>query len=134
MWEELEINLMHAHPERYAHTLYSWRTQSETIFRQELHKYSGFELSTKKETVDLELHITAKNLAILQGKIACILNELVKKATLLHSKEEEGEEANHLLGIISDNLNELFTLFEQRKELRNQVENLKRMERDQIKK
>ena len=63
-------------------------------------------MSTKKETVDLELHITVKNLAILQGKIACILKELVKKAKLLHEKEEEGEEANHLLGMISDNLNE----------------------------
>jgi hypothetical protein len=85
-------------------------------------------MSTKKETVDLELHITAKNLAILQGKIACILKELVKKAKLLHEKEEEGEEANHLLGMISDNLNELFELFEHRKELRDQIENLKRIE------
>ncbi|UCD27156.1 MAG: hypothetical protein JSV75_03325 [Candidatus Bathyarchaeota archaeon] len=87
-------------------------------------------MSTKKETVDLELHITAKNLAILQGKITCVLNELIKKAKLLHLKEEEGEEANHLLGMISDNLNELFKLFEQRKDLRNQIENLKRIEKE----
>jgi hypothetical protein len=103
-------------------------TQPETVLKRESHNYSGFEMSTKKETVDLELHITAKNLAILQGKIACILKELVKKAKLLHEKEEEGEEANHLLGMISDNLNELFELFEHRKELRDQIENLKRIE------
>ena len=81
----------------------------------------------------MKLHMTVKTLAILQGKIICILNELVKKAKLLREKEEEGEEANHLLGMISDNLNELLDLFEQRKDLRNRIENLKRIEKDQIK-
>jgi hypothetical protein len=38
------------------------------------------------------------------------LKELVKKAKLLHEEEEEGEEANHLLGMISDNLGVLFEL------------------------
>jgi len=90
-------------------------------------------MSTKNDSVDLKLHMTVKTLAILQGKIICILNELVKKAKLLREKEEEGEEANHLLGMISDNLNELLDLFEQRKDLRNQIENLKRIEKDQIK-
>jgi len=90
-------------------------------------------MSTKNDSVDLKLHMTVKTLAILQGKIICILNELVKKAKLLREKEEEGEEANHLLGMISDNLNELLDLFEQRKDLRNQIENLKKIEKDQIK-
>jgi len=90
-------------------------------------------MSTKNDSVDLKLHMTVKTLAILQGKIICILNELVKKAKLLREKEEEGEEANHLLGMISDNLNELLELFEQRKDLRNRIENLKRIEKDQIK-
>jgi len=90
-------------------------------------------MSTKNDSVDLKLHMTVKTLAILQGKILCILNELVKKAKLLREKEEEGEEANHLLGMISDNLNELLELFEQRKDLRNRIENLKRIEKDQIK-
>jgi hypothetical protein len=90
-------------------------------------------MSTKNDSVDLKLHMTVKTLAILQGKIVCILNELVKKAKLLREKEEEGEEANHLLGLISDNLNELLELFEQRKDLRNRIENLKRIEKDQIK-
>jgi hypothetical protein len=35
--------------------------------------------------------------------------------------------------MISDNLNELLELFEQRKDLRNRIENLKRIEKDQIK-
>jgi len=87
----------------------------------------------KNNSVDLKLHMTVKTLAVLQGKIICILNELVKKAELLREKEEEGEEANHLLGMISDNLNELLELFEQRKDLRNQIENLKKIEKDQIK-
>jgi hypothetical protein len=90
-------------------------------------------MSTKNDSVDLKLHMTVKTLAILQGKIICILNELVKKAKLLREKEEEGEEANHLLGMISDNLTELLELFEQRKDLRNRIENLKRIEKDQIK-
>ena len=90
-------------------------------------------MSTKNDSVDLKLHMTVKSLAVLQGKIICILNELVKKAKLLREKEEEGEEADHLLGMISDNLNELLELFEQRKDLRNRIENLKRIEKDQIK-
>ena len=90
-------------------------------------------MSTKNDSVDLKLHMTVKSLAVLQGKIICILNELVKKANLLREKEEEGEEANHLLGMISDNLNELLELFEQRKDLRNRIENLKQVEKDKIK-
>jgi hypothetical protein len=90
-------------------------------------------MSTKNDSVDLRLHMTVKSLAVLQGKIICILNELVKKANLLREKEEAGEEADHLLGMISDNLNELLELFEQRKDLRNKIENLKRIEKDRIK-
>ncbi len=90
-------------------------------------------MSTKNDSIDLKLHMTVKNLAVLQGKIICILNELVKKAKLLCEKEEEGEGADHLLGMISNNLTELFELFEQRKDLRNRIENLKKIEKDQIK-
>jgi len=77
--------------------------------------------------------MTVKPSAVLQCKIICILNELVKKAELLREKEEEGEEADHLLGMISDNVTELLELFEQRKDLRNRIENLKKIEKDQIK-
>jgi len=90
-------------------------------------------MSTKNDSVDLKLHMTVKSLSVLQGKIICILNELVKKANLLREKEEEGEEADHLLGMISDNLNELLELFEQRKDLRNRIEKLEKIEKDQIK-
>ncbi len=90
-------------------------------------------MSKRNDSVDLKLHMTVKTLAVLQGKIICILNELIKKAELLREKEEEGEEADHLLGMISDNLNELLELFEQRKDLRNRIENLKNIEKGQIK-
>jgi len=87
-------------------------------------------MSMKKYAVDMQLHMTVKTLATLQGEINCKLDELIKKAKSLQEKEEEGEEANHLLGMISDNLNELEELFERRKNLRNQIENLKRTEID----
>ena len=90
-------------------------------------------MSTKNDSVDLKLHMTVKTLAVLQGKIICILNELIKKAELLREKEEEGENANHLLGMMSDNLNELLELFEQKKDLRNRIEKLEKIEKDQIK-
>lgn len=84
----------------------------------------------KKYAVDMQLHMTVKTLATLQGEINCKLDELIKKAKSLQEKEEEGEEANYFLGMISDNLNELEELFERRKNLRNQIENLKRTEID----
>jgi len=88
----------------------------------------------KKDAVDLQLHMAVKAIAILQGEINCKLDELIKKAKLLQEKEEEGEEANHLLlEMISDNLNELVDLFERRKNLRNQIENLEKILMDLIK-
>jgi hypothetical protein len=77
--------------------------------------------------------MAVKTLAILQGEINCNLKELIKKARLLQEKEEEGEEANHLLEMISDNLNELVDLFGQKKELQNQIENLEKNQMDLIK-
>ena len=87
----------------------------------------------KKYAVDMQLHMAVKSLAIMQGEINCKLDELIKKAKLLQEKEKEGEEANYLLEMISDNLNELGDLFKQRKNLRNQIENLKRNEKDLMK-
>jgi hypothetical protein len=85
-------------------------------------------MSMKKHAVDMQLHMTVKTLATLQGEINCKLDELIKKAKSLQEKEENGETANYFLGMISDNLNDLKALFEQRKNLRNQIENLKRTE------
>ena len=88
-------------------------------------------MSMKSYAVDMQLHMTVKALAIMQGEINCKLDELIKKAKLLQEKEEAGEEANYLFKMISDNLNELADLFEQRRNLRNQIENLKRNARAQ---
>ena len=91
-------------------------------------------MSMKKDAIDMQLHMAVKALAILQGEIKCNLEELIKKAKLLQEKEEEGEEANHLLlEMISDNLNELVDLFKQRKNLRNQIKNLEKTQIDLIK-
>lgn len=78
----------------------------------------------------MQLHMAVKALAIMQGEINCKVDELIKKTILLQEKERAGEEANYLLEMISDNLNELGDRFEQRNNLRNQIENLKRNERD----
>jgi hypothetical protein len=85
------------------------------------------EISTQNDVqvVDMQLHMAVKSLAIIQGEINCKLRELVKKAELITEKEEEGEESNYLLEMILDDLNELTELFNQRKNLRNQIENLK---------
>jgi len=87
----------------------------------------------KKYAVDMQLHMAVKALAILQGEINCKLDELIKKAKLLQEKEEEGKGADYLLEMISDNLNELVDLFEQRNNLHNQIENLKTNEKDLMK-
>ena len=87
----------------------------------------------KKYAVDMQLHMAVKTLAIMQGEIKCKLDELIKKAKSLQEKEEEGEDANYLLEMISDNLGELSDLFKQRKNLCYQIENLKRNEKDLLK-
>ena len=87
----------------------------------------------KKYAVDMQLHMAVKTLAIMQGEINCKLDELIKKAKFLQEKEEEGEEASYLIEMISDNLGELTDLFKQRKNLRYQIENLKRNEKDLLK-
>ena len=84
----------------------------------------------KKDAIDMQLHMAVKALAILQGEIVCNLKELIKKAKLLLEKEEEGEEANHLLEMISDNVNELNELFGHKKDLLKQIKNLERMQNE----
>ena len=80
----------------------------------------------KRYAVDKQLHMAVKSLAIMQGEINCKIDELIKKAKMLQEKEEEGENANYLLEMISDNLNELVDLFKQKNNLSNQIENLKK--------
>jgi len=77
------------------------------------------------QVVDLQLYMTVKSLSIIQGEINCKLRELVKKTGLMTEKEEEGEDSSYLIEMILDDLNELTEMFEQRKNLRNQIEKLK---------
>jgi len=44
-------------------------------------------MSTKKDAIDMQLHMAVKASTILQGEINCNLNELVKKAKLIQKKE-----------------------------------------------
>ena len=87
--------------------------------------------SNEVQVIDIKLHMAVKTLAIIQGEINCKLDELIKKAKLL--QEKEGEGANYLLKMLSDNLNELVDLCEQRNNLQHQIENLKTNEKDLIK-
>ena len=79
----------------------------------------------KSYSVDIQVHMAVKALAIMQGEINCIIDGLIKKTILLKEKEREGEETNYLVEIIADNLNELCDIFEQRNNPCNQIENLK---------
>ncbi|MCW4034877.1 MAG: hypothetical protein NWF03_05885 [Candidatus Bathyarchaeota archaeon] len=85
-------------------------------------------MQNKIQAVDVQLHMAVKALAVLQGEITCNLRGLIKTAEILHKKEEAGEEANHLLEMISDYLTELNELFERRKNLSAQIESLKKTE------
>ena len=48
-------------------------------------------MSMEKSTIDLQLHMAVKSLAIFQGEINCKIDELIKKTKILQEKEEEGE-------------------------------------------
>ena len=85
----------------------------------------------KKSAIDTQLHMAVKSLATLQGEINCKKDELIKKTKLFH--EIEGEAENYFLEMISDNLNELESLFAKRKTLYDKIENLKKTENDLIK-
>jgi uncharacterized protein YeeX (DUF496 family) len=87
----------------------------------------------KKYAIDMQLHMAVKALATLRGEINCKEDELVKKAELVQEKEKAGEEADYLLEMIFDNLNELVDLFKQKNNLRNQIKNLKKVIRDLMK-
>jgi uncharacterized protein YeeX (DUF496 family) len=81
----------------------------------------------------MQLHMAVKALATLRGEINCKEDELIKKAELVQEKEKAGEEADYLLEMIFYNLNELVDLFKQKNNLRNQIENLKKIIRDLMK-
>lgn len=79
-----------------------------------------------KTTIDLQLHMAVKSLAIFQGEINCKIDELIKKIKGLKDLEEEGEKTDFLLKMISDDLSELKELITQRNNLSIQIEGLKK--------
>ena len=81
-------------------------------------------MSMKKYAVDMQLHMAVKALATLQGEINCKIDELIKKAESL----QEREKTEYFLEMISNNLEELKTLFEQRDNIDSQIESLKKTE------
>jgi hypothetical protein len=83
-------------------------------------------MSLKKITIDLQLHMAVKSLAIFQGEINCKIDELIKKMKILQEKEGEGEETDYLLKMVSDNLYELQELFDHRNTLRTQIDELEK--------
>ena len=87
----------------------------------------------KKSTIDLQLHMAVKSLTIFQGEINCKIDELSNMVKVLGTKEEQRENTDYLLKIIFDNLVELQELINKRNKLSNQIENLKRSERNLIK-
>jgi len=90
-------------------------------------------MSMKKITIDLQLHMAVKSLTIFQGEINCKIDELNKMVKVLGTKEEKRENTDNLLKIISDSVVELQELINNRNKLSNQIENLKRSERNLMK-
>ena len=82
----------------------------------------------EKSAVDFQLHMAVKSLAVFQGEINCKVDELIKKLKVLQEKEKEAENTDHLLKMVSDNLEELQELFMQRNNLRVQIEKLEKTE------
>ena len=85
-------------------------------------------MSMKKSTIDLQLHMAVKSLAVFQGEINCKIDELIANAKVLKEKEEKNEKTDYLLEIIYDNINKIQELVNQRNNLSKQIEKLKKKE------
>ncbi|MBN1784566.1 MAG: hypothetical protein JW815_02390 [Candidatus Bathyarchaeota archaeon] len=85
-------------------------------------------MSMKKSTIDLQLHMAVKSLAIFQGDINCKIDELITNAKVLKEKEEKNEKTDNLLRMIYENLNEIQELVNQRNNLSKQIEKLEQKE------
>jgi hypothetical protein len=90
-------------------------------------------MSIKKSTIDLQLHMAVKSLAIFQVEINCKIDELIEQAKVLKEKEEKREKTDCLLEMISGDLDELQELINQRNNLSNQIEKLEKKEVDLMK-
>jgi hypothetical protein len=91
-------------------------------------------MSTKKYYVDLQLHMAVKTLAILQGEINSKIDELVKKTNKLQEKENDVEDTDYLIELISENIGDLREFCAQRNNLRNQIKKLEKTEIDLLQK
>ena len=85
-------------------------------------------MSMKKSTIDLQLHMAVKSLAVFQGEINCKIDELIANAKVLKEKEEKNEKTDYLLEIIYDNINKIQELVNQRNNLSKQIEKLEKKE------
>jgi predicted neutral ceramidase superfamily lipid hydrolase len=85
-------------------------------------------MGMEKSTVDFQLHMAVKSLAVFQGEINCKVDELIKKLKALQEKEKERENTDYLLKMVSDNLEDLQELFMQRNNLWVQIEKLEKKE------
>jgi len=88
--------------------------------------------SLKKSTIDMQIHMAVKSLAIFQGEINCKIDELIKKLKVLQEKEELGEATEYLLRMIIENWKDLRELMDRRNELQVQIEMLEKIEDDLI--
>lgn len=86
----------------------------------------------KKSTIDLQIHMAVKSLAIFQGEINCKIDELIKKLMVLQEKEEMGENTDQLLKMIIENWDDLKELINQRNNLQTQIKKLEKTEDDLI--
>jgi hypothetical protein len=83
-------------------------------------------MAVNKTTIDLQLHMAVKSLAIFQGEINCKIDELIKKVKVLKGLEKEGEKTDFLLKMLSTDLSELQELINQRNNLSTQINELKK--------
>ena len=84
--------------------------------------------SMKKSTVDMQIHIAVKYLAIFQVEKKCKIDELIKKLNDLQEKEEMRESTEYLLRMINENWKDLRELMDRRNELQVQIEMLEKVE------
>lgn len=86
----------------------------------------------ERSTIDLQIHMAVKSLAIFQGEINCKIDELIKKLMVLQEKEKMGENTDQLLKMIIENWDDLKELINQRNNLQTQIKKLEKTEDDLI--
>ena len=90
------------------------------------HKYGYGCDFMKRSTIDLQIHMAVKSLAIFQGEINCKIDELIKKLKALQEKEQQGENTEYLLRMIIENWDDLKELMKRRNDLQIQIKKLEK--------